>query len=124
MLKAIVTLFVCLTGGDAIKLVSGLPLPGAVIGLLVLLVLLIIWRGPSEPLKQAGDFLLQNMTLLFIPASLGVITQFATLKQDAVPIGIAIVGSTMLGMAVTALIMRWLARGTNDSHEAASQVRE
>jgi holin-like protein len=121
MLKAITTLFVCLVAGNAINQFSGLPLPGAVIGLLILLAFLIVSRGPSEPLKQASDFLLQNLTLLFIPASLGVITQFATLKQDALPIGIAIAGSTVLGMAVTALIMQWLTRGRNGQHDTGSQ---
>ncbi len=52
MLKALLTLFVCLAIGNAINRLSGLPLPGSVIGLLLMLMLLIWRRGPDEPLKQ------------------------------------------------------------------------
>ena len=116
MLKAIVSLFLCLTIGDVINRLTGVPLPGGVIGLVLMLAFL-IWRGgPDQPLKETSHFLLRNMTVLFIPASVGLITQLPALKQDAVPIGIAIVVSTVLGMAVTALIMHWLA--VHGSHEA------
>ncbi len=109
MLKAIVTLFLCLAIGNAINKLTGVPLPGGVIGLVLMLILL-IWRGgPDQPLKDTSHFLLRNMTVLFIPASVGLITQLQALKQDAIPIGIAIIVSTVLGMAVTALIMHWLA---------------
>jgi holin-like protein len=119
MLKAVLTLFLCLIIGDIINRVIGLPLPGGVIGLVILLAVL-IWRGgPDEPLKQTGHFLLQNMTVLFIPASVGLITQLPALKQDALPIGVAIVISTALGMAVTAAIMHWLA--PHGSHEAREE---
>jgi holin-like protein len=116
MLKAVLTLFSCLIIGDVINRLTGLPLPGGVIGLVVLLAIL-IWRGgPDQELKETSHFLLQNMTVLFIPASVGLITQLPALKQDALPIGVAIVISTVLGMAVTAAIMHWL--GAHGSHEA------
>lgn len=109
MLKAILTLFLCLAAGNVITHVTGLPLPGGVIGLVILLVVLIWHRGPDQQLRETGHFLLKNMTILFIPASAGLITQLPALKQDALAIGIAITVSTVLGMAVTASIMRVLA---------------
>ncbi len=115
MLKAIISLFLCLAIGDVIGKLTGLPLPGGVIGLVIMLGFL-IWRGgPDQPLKEMSHFLLRNMTVLFIPASVGLITQLQALKQDALPIGIAVIVSTVLGMAVTAAIMHWLA--AHGSHE-------
>jgi putative effector of murein hydrolase LrgA (UPF0299 family) len=117
MLKSIIILFACLLLGNAINHVTGLPLPGAVIGLLLLLAILIWRRGPDQPLKQTSDFLLQNMMVLFLPASLGLMTQFPVLRQNAVAIGIAIIASTLIGMAVTAVIMQILARHPRPSEE-------
>ena len=120
MLKAIISLFLCLVVGDAINRLTGLPLPGGVIGLVLMLAFL-IWRGgPDQPLKETSHFLLRNMTVLFIPASVGLITQLLALKQDALPIGVAIIVSTVLGMAVTALIMHRLA--PHGSHEAQDDL--
>jgi len=117
MLKAILTLFACLAVGNAINRLTGLPLPGGVIGLVLMLAIL-IWRGgPDQPLKHVSHALLQNMTVLFVPAGVGLMTQLPTLKQNALPIGIAIVVSTVLGMAVTAIIMHWLTRGSRDLRE-------
>jgi holin-like protein len=121
MLKAILTLFLCLGAGDLINKLTGLPLPGGVIGLVILLAIF-IWRGgPDRQMKETSHFLLRNMTVLFIPASVGLITQLPALKQDALPIGVAIVVSTVLGMAVTAAIMHWLARGGHPARETQSQ---
>lgn len=114
MLKAILTLFLCLAAGNVITHVTGLPLPGGVTGLVLLLAIL-IWRGgPDQPLRETGHFLLKHMTVLFIPASAGLITQLPALKQDALAIGIAILVSTVLGMAVTASIMHALAHGSHE----------
>ncbi len=117
-MKAVVILFLGLAVGNAINKLTGVPLPGGVIGLMLMLALL-IWRGgPDQPLKDTSHFLLRNMTVLFIPASVGLITQLQALKQDAVGIGIAIIVSTVLGMAVTALIMHWLAaQGSPEARE-------
>jgi holin-like protein len=114
MLKAILTLFVCLALGNTINRLTGLPLPGSVIGLLILLAILIWRRGPDEPMKQTGHFLLRNMTIFFIPASVGLMTQLPALQHNALTIGIAIVVSTLLGMAVTAVLMQCLARDAED----------
>ncbi|WP_020175552.1 CidA/LrgA family protein [Methyloferula stellata] len=121
MLKAILTLFLCLAAGDLINKLTGLPLPGGVIGLVILLAILIWRRGPDPKLRETSHFLLRNMTVLFIPASVGLVTQLPALKQDALPIGIAIVVSTVLGMAVTAAIMHWLARGGHPAREPQSR---
>ncbi len=121
MLKAILILFLCLVIGNVINKLTGLPLPGGVIGLVILLAAL-IWRGgPGKELRETSHFLLRNMTVFFIPASAGLITQLPALKQDALPIGAAILGSTVLGMAVTAFLMHWLARGGHPSHETHSR---
>jgi holin-like protein len=111
MIKALTVIVLCLLLGDAVNRLTGLPLPGPVIGMLLLLALLIYRGGPDHAMKQACHGLLHNMALLFVPASAGLITELPLLSHDAGPIAAAILVSTVLGMAATAGVMHLLTRG-------------
>jgi holin-like protein len=54
--------------------------------------------------------LLSNLSLLFVPAGVGVMTHAKLLGRELVPITVSLVVSTLLTIAVTALVMKWLAR--------------
>jgi holin-like protein len=59
--------------GEVFVRISGLPVPGAVIGL-VLLYSILVYRGEiPEELARTSGFLLQNLGLLFVPTGVGVI---------------------------------------------------
>lgn len=111
MIQALTEIVVCLILGNAINYVTGLPLPGPVIGMMLLLGLLLYRGGPDNGMKQACHGLLRNMALLFVPASAGLITELPLLSHDAWPIAVAILISTVLGMAATAATMHVLTRG-------------
>ncbi len=111
MIKAVTEIVVCLILGDVSNHVAGLPLPGPVIGMLLLLGLLLYRGGPDHGMRQVCHGLLHNMALLFVPASAGLITELPLLSHDAWPIAVAILTSTVLGMAATAATMRMLTRG-------------
>lgn len=114
MLRALVILFTCLFAGNLLNRLTGVPVPGPVIGLLIMLAILVLSGGPDQPLKQIGDGLLRNMSILFVPAGVGLMTQLPALEHDATAIGVAILVSTALGMTATAGIMHLLAqRGTD-----------
>jgi len=104
-LKAFLTLCLCVFAGEILHLVTHVPLPGAVIGLVLLLIYLVIRRGPDPELHKVSSALLQNMTVLFLPAGVGLMTQLPALEKDLWPIGVAIAVSTILGMFVTAGLM-------------------
>jgi holin-like protein len=111
MIQALTEITVCLILGDAMNRVTGLPVPGPVIGMLLLLALLLVRRGPDHGMRQTCNGLLQNMALLFVPASTGLITELPLLNRDAWPIAAAILSSTVLGMAATGAAMHVLTRG-------------
>jgi holin-like protein len=54
--------------------------------------------------------LLQNLSLLFVPAGVGVVKQLDVLERNWLPVAVAIVISTLLGLGVTAWVMQRLAR--------------
>lgn len=109
MLRAVLTLFASLLVGQALVRATELPLPGAVLGLLVLLIALVRWRGPDASLRNVSGLLLHNMSVLFVPAAVGLMTQMPALQRDLWPIAVAIPVSTVLGMIVTGWVMARLA---------------
>jgi holin-like protein len=80
--------------------VLGVPFPGPVAGMVILLLGLVAAGGPPEGLRRAGTGLLAYLPLFFVPAGVGLIAHGARLRADWLPILLAIVGSTLLTMVV------------------------
>jgi putative effector of murein hydrolase LrgA (UPF0299 family) len=83
-----------------------------VVGLLLLFVGLIV-RGrngtPVDPsLRSTAQGLLSNLSLLFVPAGVGVMTQLGVLGANLLPIAVALLVSTLLGLFVTGWVMQRL----------------
>ena len=110
MLRPLTTLVLCQLAGEATARALGLPLPGPLLGLLLLLALLAARGGPDEPMRETAGGLLRHLSLLFVPAGVGVMTQWDAVRQDWLAVLVAIVVSTTLGLGVTALVMRWFLR--------------
>lgn len=87
-----------------------LPIPGPVLGLLLLLMFL-RWPAVREPVRACASFLLSHLSLLFVPVGVGVMTHVGLLSQYGVRMLLVIVVSTWLGLAVTALTLRALHKG-------------
>jgi len=109
MVRALVILLLCQLAGTVIQEGAGLPIPGPVIGLVMLLAWLIRAGGPGPELKATSDALLKYLGLLFVPAGVGVVTELQELRQNAFALAVAIPVSTLLGLLVTGVLMNWLA---------------
>ena len=103
MIAGLLVLFGCQLAGELIATVSGVPVPGPVIGLVLLLGWL-TWRRPGDghPVVRAGDGLLRHLQLLFVPAGVGVVAQAGVSGGAAVAIVLGLVASWLVGLAVTA----------------------
>jgi holin-like protein len=110
MLGALTILLVFQLAGEAISHGLDLSVPGPVIGLALLFVALIARGGATNDLRSTANGLLQHLSLLFVPAGVGVMVHLARLKQEWLPISIALIASTVLTIACTALAMRALMR--------------
>ena len=100
--------------GESLVVVLGLPLPGPVIGLVLLLVgLLGLGRIPNS-LKITSDGLLSNLALLFIPAGVGLVLHFDLLASEGWIILLALVISTILATLVTTALFQWLMKRVGD----------
>jgi putative effector of murein hydrolase LrgA (UPF0299 family) len=121
MLLSLGLILLCQLVGEAIARGTGLAVPGPVIGL-VLCVLLLLARDrlsrrmPIEltdgTFEQTGRGILSHLSLLFIPAGVGVIQRFDVLAGNALAITAAVVVSTVLSLAVTAWVFSVVASRT------------
>ncbi|MEM1398923.1 MAG: CidA/LrgA family protein [Pseudomonadota bacterium] len=110
MLGYITVIFCCQLIGELIVAALSLPLPGPVLGMVLLLAGLIIKGSVPDDLSAVGDFLLRNLSLLFVPAGVGVMLHMELLGRDWLQLTAALVLSTLLTIALTALLMKVLAR--------------
>lgn len=121
MLLSLGLILLCQLLGEAIARSTGVPVPGPVIGLL-LCVLLLLARdrvGKFVPIElrdgtfeHTGRGILSHLSLLFIPAGVGVVQRLDVLAGNALAIMLALLVSTVLGLAVTAWVFSFVARWT------------
>lgn len=129
MIAGLAALLGCQLAGEVLVRLFAVPLPGPVAGLGLLFVALVV-RGrragladPEVPaeLGLVSDALLRNLSLLFIPASVGVIKYLDLLRSHAVPILLAIAVSTALALVVTAVTFRFVSRLHAFRHASLAQ---
>ena len=106
-LRGMAWLLVFQSAGELLARGLGLPLPGPVIGM-VLLLLALRWPVVQTPVAQCADFLLSHLSLLFVPVGVGVMTHLSLVSQYGVRMLAVVVLSTLAGLAVTVLILHLL----------------
>ncbi|PNU01820.1 CidA/LrgA family protein [Novosphingobium guangzhouense] len=118
MLHAIFLLLVCQLTGEAIHRLTGLPLPGAVIGMVLLLAWLALVPRERPTLTAVSAWLTAHLAVMFVPAAVGLVDEGAALSLYGVGLVVATVTSTLLTLVVTALVFRWsLARHAPEAPE-------
>jgi holin-like protein len=100
----------CQLAGEALARVTGLPVPGPILGLLLLFAGLTLRGRPAPQLEESADGLLSHLALLFVPAGVGVVQYLPLLASEWVAVSASVIGSAVVAMAVTGLVMRALSR--------------
>ncbi len=119
MIHAIIILLGCQLGGEVVARALGLSVPGPVLGMLALVAILALLPASRELMRPVTAGFLGHLSLLFVPAGVGVVGHFDALGSQAFGIALAILGSTALAIAAGALTFAFVARLTNDVDEAA-----
>ncbi|WP_186386360.1 MULTISPECIES: CidA/LrgA family protein [unclassified Stappia] len=114
MIGALTLILCCQLAGELAVTASGLPVPGPVLGMILLFLLLAVRGGVGEDLGRVGDALLKNLALLFVPAGVGVVVHLGLIGREGLAITAALVVSTLLTVLVTGLVMSRLARREAD----------
>jgi holin-like protein len=110
MLGALTVLLLYQLVGEVLVQLSGLPVPGPVVGMLLLFITLMVRKSAPDILRGTSQQILSHLSLLFVPAGVGVMLHFSRIGDEWLPLAIALVASTVITIAVTALVMRLLQR--------------
>lgn len=109
MIASLSLILLCQLAGEAFVRGLGLPMPGPVIGLMLLLLLLLLRdrfallaRGPlqGEGVESTSRGLLANLSLLFVPAGVGVVQKIDLIVDH----GIAFLGVLAISVLITLLV--------------------
>ncbi|MBK1649029.1 CidA/LrgA family protein [Rhabdochromatium marinum] len=115
-LRFLALLLICQLIGETLVLWIGLPVPGPVVGMLLLFIGLVLRGAVPEGLGTTTDTLLAHLSLLFVPAGVGVMLHLAMLGDHWLAIALALVLSTLLTLAITGWVMTALIRWQDRRH--------
>ena len=104
-LQGLAYLLLLQSAGELLSRGLGLPFPGPVVGMALLLPAL-YWKAVRQPVALCAEFLLSHLSLLFVPVGVGVMTHLSLVSQYGGRLGVVIVLSTWLGLAATVLVLR------------------
>lgn len=110
MLAGLLLLLLCQLVGEWIVLALALPVPGPVMGMVLLLVGLIIVKRVPEAVRVSAEGLLRHLALLFVPAGVGLMVHAELIAAEWLVILLALVVSTVVTILVTALVLKYLTR--------------
>jgi len=117
-LRGLAILLVLQALGEGLSHTVDIPIPGPVLGLMLLLVALqLAWV--RSPVAAAAELLLAHLSLLFVPVGVGIITHLGLVSTYGLRLAVVIVVSTWIGLVVTALTLRALlpkAGAAGDEH--------
>ena len=108
MINALSLLLLYQLVGELLVRGLGLPIPGPVLGMALLFLTLLARGRVGAELKTSAGYLLQHLSLLFVPAGAGIMLHMKLVGDEWLPITVALVVSTFAGMAVTALVLKAL----------------
>lgn len=108
MVNFFALLLVCQLVGEIFVIAAKIPLPGPVVGMVILFIGLLLHGGIPAGLEQVGRGLLSNLSLLFVPAGVGVMIHAELVGAEILPIAASLVVSTLVTIIVTGCVMQKL----------------
>ena len=110
MLQTFAILLVFQSVGEVISYALHLPVPGPVLGMIMLFGWLVFDDRLLPIIQGTTSELLKHLSLLFVPAGVGIMVHANRIEGEWMPILIALVVSTWLAIATTAVVTRMLMR--------------
>jgi holin-like protein len=106
VISALSILLVFQLTGEVLARYFELPVPGPVIGMLLLFLALALRGGPGDELRTTSQTLLQHLSLLFVPAGTGIMVHLHRVADEWLPLLLSLLISTIATLVVTALVMK------------------
>ena len=103
--------------GELLNKLLPLPVPSGVYGLILMLVFLMRGLIRLDEVEGAGNFLLETMSIMFLPASVGIMTVSKILMPVLLPYLVIIFFSTFIVMSLTGLCAEWILSKTETAED-------
>ncbi len=116
-MKQFVIILAVTLAGEMLKHLLPLPVPDSIYGLVLLFALLAFHIIPVEAVKETGEFLIEIMPLMFIPAAVGLLEVWDTLRPILIPVCLITIISTIITMVVTGQVTQTIIRRKEKRHE-------
>jgi putative effector of murein hydrolase LrgA (UPF0299 family) len=119
MIRSLALLLACQLSGEVIARSTGVPVPGPLIGLVLLVILLFVAARAgrvstetveSTSLGRTAAGLLGILGILFVPAGVGVVQHAGLLLQNGVALATALIVSTVATLVVTVWVFIGVSR--------------
>ena len=118
MVNALIILLSFQLIGEIIIRTFSLPVPGPVVGMLLLFVAMLLRDSLVAKVEHTAQYILQNLTLLYVPAAVGVVVHLHLLQTEGLALIVTLVVSSLITISVTALSMNVLLKVFNSSRKA------
>lgn len=112
MVLPLLAILTCQLIGETVSRALGWPLPGPVLGMVLMLAGFAVVPGLLDMVRPVAQGILGHLTLLFVPAGVGVVAHLDRLGGQVLPILVALAGSTVLAIAAGAWTFALVARLT------------
>lgn len=124
MLDGLLLLLIFQFAGELLVELTGLPVPGAVMGMILLLFALMSRQAFLQRIAPAANLLVSNLTLLILPVGVGIALQWHKYAEHGLALLIAVVGATILIQVFAVLLLQRILPSATVSGETVEQADE
>lgn len=96
--------------GEFFNYLIPLPIPASIYGMVILFIGLMSGLIRLDDVKDVGKFLIEIMPLMFIPAGVGLIESWGTLKPVLLPVCVITLVAIVTVMVATGKLSQWMIR--------------
>ena len=116
--------------GEIIAKVGHIPIPGSVLGMLLLFLALNLKLVKVESIETVGTFLLDNLSVFFVPAGVGIMVYYPLIKDQWASLLLLTFGGTLFILGLIGFVVQFVQRrfergtlGTNVEEETSHVTR-
>jgi holin-like protein len=96
--------------GEILTIFFNLPVPGNIMGMILLLILLCTNVIKLEMVDTVSNFFLDHLAFFFIPAGVGLLTSLSVIKDSYIRLLIVCFLTTVITISVTALVVEFMTK--------------
>ena len=96
--------------GEMLHLLLPLPVPASIYGMVLMLISLMTRIIKLEQVRETGTFLIEIMPIMFIPAGVGLLNSWSSLRPILIPVLVITVVSTIFVMGISGKVTQFVIR--------------